>query len=182
MQIVKLFVASILMLALFSVDASARGRTGIKVGIGSTSFGVPETLVGQPIGSASSSTGAYIGSELAFIGYGLLSRRNSNYYFHLDFDLQLVENGYLLTTGFGGRYKVLPKLDIGAAVNVGILGIENDGTNNIGFGWDVSAKYNFTENHGIIIEYSGYPELTNEESLISIDATNIVVAYVYTFY
>ena len=98
------------------------------------------------IGGANTSTGLSFGMEFSFLGSARV-REDDKYDVYLDFGISSFKGGNINKTMVGARYEIKPKIWLGGSIGLG-------GTSGfMGLMYGGHAKYEFTQNHGAILEY-----------------------------
>jgi len=159
---------------LFSGSSMFAGVDNMSINVG----GVSTTVE-----SGSAKVGAAIGFEWSFMGSARV-RENDKLDAFLDLAYNMVDNGYVTKVALGARYEVAPKIWLGGSLGLSGLGVS--ATNNFnsvtlsGFMYGLQGKYEFTPNHGVILEYRS-AAMTDTTGLLKTNVSSLSALYSYSF-
>ena len=171
----KKCVKSLVVASLLLVGSSAMaGVDNMSINVGGSN---------TTVGSDSSSTGFSVGFEWSFLGSARV-REDDNYDVFLDLAYNSVGNGYVTKVAIGARYEVAPKIWLGGSLGGSGFGLDTaanfSSTTYSGFMYGVQAKYELTQNHGIILEYRN-ASMADPTGLLSVDVGSLSALYSYSF-
>ncbi len=152
-----------------------------KIGAGSATLGgLTSTLGYASSGKDTNGTGLFLGMEMSFMG-SAQERQDDKFNTYLDYELQTLDGWYLASFGFGARYKIVHKVELGAKVLAQGLHGAYTNVEFIGFGWGIDTKYSFSKNHGAVLGYTRATLTESSSGLLKTDATTLNLSYIYSF-
>ncbi len=163
----KKLLVSAATLAILTTASNAASTEGLslKIGAGNSEVGT------------FSESGTEIGVEFSFT-----KDKNKKHDIFIELSGTVGSVGTTTNYGIGARYEIIPKLYIGASVDVSgySLSSANSTTSLVGFSTTLSTKYTITKKHGVLAEYRT-GTLSDESGLADFDYTGTAINYVYSF-
>ena len=139
-------------------------------------------VVNSTAGDADSSVGFCIAGEWSFQG-DAVAKAKKGYDIYLDLGVNTIEDGYVTKFAIGGRYMVYDSVWLGASAGISGLSLTNDfySATYSGFMYGINAKYNFTDNHGVLFEYRSATVSESTTGYGDVDLTTMCLSYNYSF-